>query len=301
MEKYKRVSEMTLEEKRRKVAKFNVMDDVFFQKMMEDKEVCEEILRIILEDSGLQVIECIPQASIKNVAGKSVVLDVLCRDKDGKYYNIEVQKADDDDHQKRVRYNGALASMHTMQAGKDYKELPDVKIVFISKFDVFHGNHAMYHVDRVVRETGQVVENGQTEIYVNAKAKDGTPVAELMEYFVDSNGKKDICPKLSDRVILFKTEQKEVTAMCELMEQERLAGREEGRQEGREEGRQEGQELAVLKMLEKYMLKHDVDFDEAFDSLKDLMDLPEDQYLEYREKIEERGNVPMLGYLGKSR
>lgn len=43
---YKRVSEMTLEEKREKVAGFNVMDDVFFQKMMEDKEVCEEILRI---------------------------------------------------------------------------------------------------------------------------------------------------------------------------------------------------------------------------------------------------------------
>ena len=53
---YKRVSEMTLEEKREKVAGFNVMDDVFFQKMMEDKEVCEEILRIILEDSKMRVI-----------------------------------------------------------------------------------------------------------------------------------------------------------------------------------------------------------------------------------------------------
>ena len=105
MEGYKRVSEMTLEEKREKVAGFNVMDDVFFQKMMEDKEVCEELLRIILEDSGVQVIECIPQASLKNLIGKSVILDVLCRDRDGSYYNVEVQKSDDDDHQKRVRYN----------------------------------------------------------------------------------------------------------------------------------------------------------------------------------------------------
>ena len=128
---YKRVSEMTLEEKREKVAGFNVMDDVFFQKMMEDKEVCEEILRIILEDSKMRVLECVPQASIKNLNGKSVVLDVLCRDSDGKYCNVEVQKADDDDHQKRVRYNAALVSMYTMQAGKDYKELPDIKVVFI--------------------------------------------------------------------------------------------------------------------------------------------------------------------------
>lgn len=141
---YKRVSEMTLEEKREKVAGFNVMDDVFFQKMMEDKEVCEEILRIILEDSKMRVMECVPQASIKNLNGKSVVLDVLCRDSDGKYCNVEVQKADDDDHQKRVRYNAALVSMYTMQAGKDYKELPDVKVVFISRFDVFKADHVLW-------------------------------------------------------------------------------------------------------------------------------------------------------------
>lgn len=46
----------------------------------------------------------------------------------------------------------------------------------------------MYHVDRVVRETGQKVENGQSEIYVNTKEKDKTLVSELMEYFTDSNG-----------------------------------------------------------------------------------------------------------------
>ena len=273
---YKRVSEMTLEEKREKVAGFNVMDDVFFQKMMEDKEVCEELLRIILEDSGVQVIECIPQASLKNLIGKSVILDVLCRARDGSYYNVEVQKSDDDDHQKRVRYNTALVSMYTMQAGKDYKELPEVKAVFISKFDIFHGNHAMYHVDRVVRETGQKVENGQSEIYVNAKVKDRTSVSELMEYFTDSNGRKEICPKLSDRVMLFKTEQKEVTEMCELMEKERLAGWEEGRKQGREQ--------TELMLLKKYMKKHRVSYDEAFDEL----DIAEERYGVYLEKIEQK-------------
>ncbi len=73
--------------------------------------------------------------------------------------------------------------------------------------------------------------------------------------------------------------------------------REEARQEGRQEGLEQGREEERLKMLEKYMLKHDVDFDEAFDDL----DLPENQYLEYRDKIEERGNVPMPSYPGRSR
>ena len=47
--------------------------------------------------------------------------------------------------------------------------------------------------------------------------------------FIDINGRKEICPKLSDRVMMFKTEKKEVTEMCELMEKERLAGRKEER------------------------------------------------------------------------
>ena len=205
-----------------------------------------------------------------------MILDVLCRARDGSYYNVEVQKSDDDDHQKRVRYNTALVSMYTMQAGKDYKELPEVKAVFISKFDIFHGNHAMYHVDRVVRETVQKVETGQSEIYVNAKVKDRTSVSELMEYFTDSNGRKEICPKLSDRVMLFKTEQKEVTEMCELMEKERLAGWEEGREQGREQ--------TELMLLKKYMKKHRVSYDEAFDEL----DIAEERYGVYLEKIEQK-------------
>ena len=292
MEKYKRVEEMTLEEKRQKVAKFNVMDDVFFQKMMEDKEVCEEILRIILDDSKLQVVECVPQASIKNIIGKSVVLDVLCRDETGKYYNIEVQKADDDDHQQRVRYNGALATTFAMRAGEDYKQMPDVRIVFISRFDVFRAERAMYHVDRVVRETGQIVDNGQSEIYVNAKVDDGTPVAELMNYFKKSEGRNDICPKLSERVKIFKTEQKEVTAMCELMEMERLAGREEGREEGRITERTEN----ILRLMEKMGI--------SFEQACDIQDIPSEEYEFYEVEVgrlKEKRQLEKTIYRGNTR
>ena len=89
----------------------------------------------------------------------------------------------------------------------------------------------------------------------------------VMEYFTDSNGRKEICPKLSDRVMLFKTEQKEVTEMCELMEKERLAGWEQ----------------AELTLLKKYMKKHRVTYDEAFDAL----DIAEERYSVYLEKIEQ--------------
>ena len=122
----------------------------------------------------------------------------------------------------------------------------------------------MYHVDRVVRETGQKVENGQSEIYVNTKGKDKTLVSELMEYFTDSNGRKEICPKLSNRVMMFKTEQKEVTEMCELMEKERLAGRKEERNR------------LIVNLVDKLGM--------SFEDACRFMEIPQEEIEEYRRK-----------------
>ena len=67
------------DEKRRIVEHLRPIDDAFFEKLMEDREVCEEILRVILEDPGLTIVEVIPQGSIRNLQGRSVRLDALCR------------------------------------------------------------------------------------------------------------------------------------------------------------------------------------------------------------------------------
>ena len=40
----------------------NPIDDKLFSKMAEDKAFCEEILRVILDDPELEVLECTPQA-----------------------------------------------------------------------------------------------------------------------------------------------------------------------------------------------------------------------------------------------
>ena len=54
------------------------------------------------------------------------------------------------------------------------QNVPDVCIVFISKFDIFRGNYPLYHIDRVIRETGKVVDNGFEEIY---EAQAGATIA----------------------------------------------------------------------------------------------------------------------------
>ena len=79
----------TYEEQKSFVAKLNVIDDVFFHKMAEDKEVCEEILRILLSKPNLKVIESQVQRYLRNIGAHSVILDVLCQDENGDYINVD--------------------------------------------------------------------------------------------------------------------------------------------------------------------------------------------------------------------
>lgn len=46
---------------REEAKKLNPIDDLMFRKMAEDKGVCQEILRVILEEDNLVVLESIPQ------------------------------------------------------------------------------------------------------------------------------------------------------------------------------------------------------------------------------------------------
>ena len=85
--------------------------------------------------------------------------------------------------------------------------------------------------------------------------------------FIDINGRKEICLKLSNRVMMFKTEQKEVTEMCELMEKERLAGRKEERNR------------LIVNLVDKLGM--------SFEDACRFMEIPQGEIEEYRKKIEE--------------
>lgn len=116
------------------------------------------MLRIILEQPELKVIQCQVQRFLRNNGAHSVVLDALCEMDDGSMANIEVQKADDDDHQKRVRFNKSNIDTTFTEKGIKYRDLPDVYMVFISRFDVFDRSRTVCHISRVIDETGEIVK-----------------------------------------------------------------------------------------------------------------------------------------------
>ena len=202
-----------LDEKHTFIARLNVMDDPFFQKIAENPAVCEEILRILLQKPKLKIIQTNTQLFLRNLSAHSVILDALCTDETGAFFNIEIQKDDKkgksakaQEYQKRVRFH--LSNMDTMLAekGTPYRQLPDLYAVFISEIDPFQQDCTIYHVRRSLQETDTTIENGVHEIYANTAVNDGTDIAQLLQYFkhtTDTNAKARF-PKLVNQVKFLK-------------------------------------------------------------------------------------------------
>lgn len=215
----------------------NPIDDEFFKKMAEDVGFCEEVLQVVLEDPELRVEQVITQDYVKNLQGRSVILDALCRLENGECVDIEVQKADDDDHVRRVRYNGACVTANVTDPGKKFEQVPDVCVVFITKKDIFKGNHVVYHVDSMIREVGEPVNDGWKRVFVNAEVKDDSPASRLMTIFTENDAYDDErFPRISARKRWFKENPKGEEEMCDIVrkiaEQERAEGRQEGLRKG---------------------------------------------------------------------
>jgi hypothetical protein len=143
---------------------------------------------------------------------------LLCEDEDHSIIHAEVQKKDDDDHQRRVRFNISNIDTVFTEKGIKYEKLPDVYAIFISKFDIFNEQRTIYHINRVIEETGSIVDNGIHEIYVNTAINDGSDIAELMQYFRNSVGEHENFMKLCKRVKYFKESQEGVASMCQVLE-----------------------------------------------------------------------------------
>lgn len=211
-----------------KVKDLRPIDDVFFEVLAQNVKVCQEILRVILEDEGLVVNEVITQSSERNLYGRSVRLDALCTLGNGTKCNIEVQRSNHDNHLKRARFNASMITVKDSNPGETFDEVIELYIVYISEFDFLKGGKTIYHVEKVLRETGQPVDDGLHEIFVNTVIDDGTDISDLMACFMKKEVNNPKFPNLSAEVTRLKETEGGARAVCEVMEKyEKIAVKEE--------------------------------------------------------------------------
>ena len=175
--------QQTLEEKIEQVKNFRPIDDTFFEVLADDIGVCQEMLRIILEDEKLIVKDVIVQSSERNLYGRSVRLDALCILGNRKKCNVEVQRSNKDHHLKRVRFNASVITVRDSQTDDKFEETIDLIVVYISEFDIFKRGRVIYHVDSVIRETQEKVDDGLERVFVNTTVKDETSISDTWAVF----------------------------------------------------------------------------------------------------------------------
>lgn len=71
---------------------------------------------------------------MKNLQGRSIRLDIIAIDENGRVYNIEIQRSDKRASIKRAsikraRYNSSLLDANVTEPGDDYEKLADVGVV----------------------------------------------------------------------------------------------------------------------------------------------------------------------------
>ena len=200
------------------VQKLRPIDNAFFPVLGQDPGVMEEILRVILNDNTLTVEKVIAEYTLPNLPGRGVRLDSFCETGDGHRINVEVQKADDDDHIRRCRYNAAGMTWKEAEKGTRFKDLPDVCVVYITEHDFLHGGRTVYHVDKILRENGSIIDDGSSVIYVNTAVNDGSAISDLMRCFLQKTVNDPRFPRLSEKVHQYKNTEKGAAEMCEELE-----------------------------------------------------------------------------------
>lgn len=198
-----------------------LMDDEFMTVCFADDKRCAElVIRIILNKPDLIVEKVETQKTFKNIEKRAVRLDIFARDSDGKYYDIEIQRADKGANAKRARFHSAVIDANSLSAGQNFNEMPDSYVIFITENDVLGLNLPIYEIHRHIDGTNLKFIDGSHIIYVNGAMRDAnTPLGELIHDFFCKNPDEMYYNLLADRTRFFKEDVKGAGDMSGVIEE----------------------------------------------------------------------------------
>ena len=209
----------------------------------------QDVVRIILGNKNLELIDVKTQENLKFPGmGRGVIFDVYAKDSNGKYYDIEIQQSLTLDFPKRLRYNASVLNIHSMNDAskegriKDYNELPDTCLIVLDSHDRFNNGNPLYHVKKIIEETGVKIEDGEAFIFLNGnyrlEAQDIEKWNEIEKLIHDlrcNDPQKMLIPSLKDRMIFFKETKEGVKQMKLAMRPEYRVVADELREESKGE------------------------------------------------------------------
>lgn len=248
-----------------------LMDDTFFNVCMDGYiagMAC--ILRIILALPELIVERVTVQETTENLYGRGVRFDAFVR-AGKRRMNVEVQRDERGAQPERARFNSSMMDARELQKGEVVKELPETYVIFIMEKDVFGKGLPIYHVRRMIEETGEPFGDRTHIIYVNGEIQDETPLGRLMHDFFCQDAETMYYEELKQRAGFFKNEERGRVQMCKIMDEIRQAGFEHGMERGMERGMKRGMKRGMerdrLESLRTIMQTMKLSEEEAMNAL----------------------------------
>ena len=246
------------EEDLQRLRGFRPVDDTFMRVLFRDNlPLAEYVLRVITGKNDLHLTKEETQKDLVRLVGaRGLCLDVHGVDDQDQHYDLEVQRADAGARPERARYHAGALDVENLNAGQELEELPTTYIIFVTENDIFKCGKALYPIQHINSVTGEVFEDRQHVLYVNASYSGDDDLGRLMHDFLCSDPDDMYTKILADKARYLKSDPKGVEIMCRAME------------ELREESLRRGKDEALLESIVNIMEGLKYTAQQAMDLLK---------------------------------
>ena len=203
-----------------RIQALRLMDDDFMSVVFDgDIQLTEFTLRILLSRDDIKVKSVMSQKEKRNLFGRSVRLDILAEDDNGKLYNVEVQRVDKGASPKRTRYNLSILDSHILQRSENIDLLPNIYIIFITENDYYDCGMPIYEVEKTIKNTNLTFDDGCHIMYVNGAYRADDAIGHLMHDFAETNAGEMYYSEIAKRVRKHKQEEQGAKTMCRIFEE----------------------------------------------------------------------------------
>ena len=226
---------------------FDFTNDLIFRWVMEHEENCLAILRAILPDLKITAVKRRENEHPINYLAfddeRGVRFDAIIEDDRERFYDVEMQVANQPVLGKRVRYYQAQIDQETLKKGEDYDDLRESYVIFFCTFDPCGQDRRLYQFHYYEDDDRQLrLPTNSHVILINALGTKGQITPALAAVLDVMNRRRDNANPLAVRLVKeidgYNRDKKRRRALMNLkmrLKDERRLGLSEGRAEGRDE------------------------------------------------------------------
>ena len=223
-----------------------LLDDILFRACLKDNpKAAEAIIRVALEmpDAEVESLSIQDESAFPN--NRNVRFDLKVKGRDGKLFDVEVQKGNVNDLPFRSRFYFSALSVESLKPGDEFMNMPPVYVLFICEKDPFGKGKPYYSYELAdLSECEPLHDRGYIR-FLNCTYRGDDPYGKLSEDMTSTGYEHMHNPVLRDTLQRGKIGKRRLDIMSDLSK-EIL---ELGRKKGMEEGTEQTQKLIALNLL----------------------------------------------------